>query len=58
MNTKGWALAMGLGAAVGAVGILMMSRSNPTRRLAAEAAQRVEGMAQKVSDKLTGEAYL
>ena len=44
---------MGLGAAVGAVGILMMSRSNPTRRLAAEAANKVEDAANKMTDKLT-----
>ncbi len=53
MNYKGLALSVGLGAAVGAVGILMMSRSNPTRRLAAEAANRVEDAANKVTDKLT-----
>ena len=53
MNYKGLAISMGLGAAVGAVGILMMSRSNPTRRLAAEAANKVEDAANKVTDKLT-----
>jgi len=53
MNYKGLALSMGLGAAVGAVGILMMSRSNPTRRLAAEAANKVEDAANKMTDKLT-----
>lgn len=53
MGAKGWAITMGLGAAAGAVGILMMSRSNPTRRLAAQAADKVEQAAWKVSDKLT-----
>ena len=53
MNAKGWAVTMGLGAAVGAVGILMMSRTNPTRRLAAQAANKVEDVAWKVSDRLT-----
>lgn len=52
MTVKGWALTMGLGAAAGAVGILMMSRSNPTRKLAAQAANKVEDAAWKVSDKL------
>lgn len=53
MTVKGLALTMGLGAAAGAVGILMMSRSNPTRKLAAQAANKVEDAAWKVSDKLT-----
>ena len=53
MGIKGWAVTMGLGAAAGAVGILMMSRTNPTRRLAAQAANKVEDVAWKVSDKLT-----
>ena len=53
MSVKGWALTMGLGAAAGAVGILMMSRSNPTRKLAAQAANKIEDAAWKVSDQLT-----
>lgn len=53
MGIKGWAVTMGLGATAGAVGILMMSRNNPTRRLAAQAANKVEDAAWKVSDKLT-----
>lgn len=53
MTAKGWALTMGIGAAAGAVGILMMSRTNPTRRLAAKAADKVEDVAWQVSDKLT-----
>lgn len=53
MSVKAWAVTMGLGAAAGAVGILMMSRSNPTRKLAAQAANKVEDAAWKVSDKLT-----
>lgn len=53
MTAKGWALTMGIGAAAGAVGILMMSRTNPTRQLAAKAANKMEDVAWKVSDKLT-----
>lgn len=53
MTVKGWAVTMGLGAAVGAVGILMMSKANPTRQLAAQTAEKVEDAAWKVSDKLT-----
>ena len=52
MSVKGWALTMGIGAAAGAVGILMMSRNNPTRKLAAQAASKVEDVASKVTDKI------
>lgn len=53
MSVKGWAVTMGVGAAAGAVGILMLSRTNPARRLAAQAANRVEDAAWKFSDKIT-----
>lgn len=53
MSVKGWALTMGIGAAAGAVAILMMPKTNPTRRLAAQAANKVEDAAWKVSDKLS-----
>lgn len=53
MTVKGWAVTMGIGAAAGAVGILMMSKTNPTRRLAAKAADKVEDTAWMVSDKLS-----
>ena len=55
MSLKGWAITAGLGAAAGAVAILMMPHTNPTRRLAAKAADKVEDVAWKVSDKLTRE---
>ena len=53
MSVKALAITMGVGAAAGAVGILMMSYSNPTRRLATQAACKVEEVASKVTDKLT-----
>lgn len=53
MDAKGLAVTMGLGAAAGAVGILMMARTNPTRKLAARAANKIEDAAWSVSDKLT-----
>lgn len=53
MAVKGWAITMGLGAAAGAVGILMMSRTNPARKIVAQAADKVEDTAWKISDKLT-----
>ena len=53
MKVTGWAITMGLGAAAGAVAIMMMPRTNPTRKLAAKAATKVEDAAGKMSDKLT-----
>ena len=53
MGIKGWAITMGIGAAAGAVAILMMPKNNPTRQLAAQAADKVEDAAWKISDKLT-----
>lgn len=52
MSVKGWAITAGLGAAAGAVAILMMPRNNPTRRLAAKAANKMEDVAWKLEDKL------
>ena len=53
MQVKGLAMTMGLGAAAGAVAVMMMPKNNPTRKLAAKAANKVEDIAWKVSDKLT-----
>ena len=53
MGVKGWAVTMGLGAAAGAIAVLMMPKTNPTRRLAAKAADKVEDAAWRISDKLT-----
>ena len=53
MNAKGWAITAGLGAAAGAVAVLMMPRNNPTRRLAAKAAGKMEDVAWRVSDTIS-----
>ena len=53
MSIKGWAVTAGIGAAAGAVAVLMMPRSNPTRKLAAKAANKMEDVAWKVSDTLS-----
>ena len=53
MSVKGLAVTMGVGLAAGAVGILMLSRTNPTRKLAAQAADKMEDVAWKMSNKLT-----
>lgn len=52
MQVKTWAITAGLGAAAGAVAILMMPRTNPARKLAAQAANKVEDAAWKMGDKL------
>ena len=52
MHMKGWAITMGIGAAAGAVGIMMLSKSNPARKLAIKAANKVEDAAWNISDKL------
>ena len=49
MTVKGWAITAGFGAAAGAVAILMMPRNNPARKLATQAANKVEDAAIKRS---------
>lgn len=53
MEIKTLAVTAGLGAAAGMVAVLMMPRNNPTRKLAAQAANKVEDLAWKVSDTLS-----
>ena len=52
MSVKGWAITAGISAAAGAVAILMMPYSNPTRKLAAKAANKMEDVAGKMEDKM------
>lgn len=52
MSVKGWAITAGISAAAGAVAILMMPRTNPTRRLAAKAANKMEDVAWKIEDRM------
>lgn len=52
MEMKTLAVTAGLGAAAGMVAVLMMPRNNPTRKLAAKAANKVEDIAWKVSDTI------
>ena len=52
MSFKGIALSMGLGAAIGAVAIMMPPRQCTARALANKAADKIEDTASKVSDKL------
>ena len=55
MQLKGLAITMGLGAAAGAVAILMMPKNNPTRKLASKAAMKVEDATMQLSNKLANE---
>jgi gas vesicle protein len=53
MQMKGWALTMGIGAAVGAVAVMMLPRQSTARKLVNKAADSVENAAQQVTNKLT-----
>ena len=53
MKMSGWAITMGLGAAAGAVAVMLMPRNNPARKLAAKTASKIEDAAWQVSDKFT-----
>ncbi len=53
MGIKGWAITAGLGAAAGAVAIMMMPQRSPARKLASKAACKVEDAAYKVSDAIS-----
>ena len=55
MQMKGWAITMGIGAAVGAVAVMMLPRQSTARKLVSKAAGKVEDAVQKVTDKVTGE---
>ena len=52
MKLTGWAITAGLGAAAGAVAIMMMPRQNPVRRLASKAANTAEDLAWKREEKM------
>ncbi len=53
MKLKGLAITMGIGAAAGAVAVMMMPKNSPGRKLAAKAANKVEDAAWKVTDKIS-----
>ena len=52
MPIKGWAIAMGLGAAVGAVAVTLLPKQSTARKLVDKTADVVEETAQQVSTKL------
>lgn len=51
MKLTGLAVTAGLSAVAGAVAVLAMPRNNPTRKLAAKAANKVEDIAWKLEDR-------
>lgn len=46
------AVTAGISAVAGAVAVLAMPRNNPTRKLAAKAANKMEDLAWKLEDKM------
>ena len=52
MKLTGWAITAGIGAAAGAVAVMMMPRTNPVRRLVSKAANKAEDLAWKMEDKM------
>lgn len=53
MKIKGWAITMGVGAAVGAVAVMMLPKQSTARRLVNKAACAVEDAAYNVGEKLS-----
>ena len=53
MKLKGWAITMGVGAAVGAVAVMMLPKQSTARRLVSKAANKVEDAAWLVGDTLS-----
>ena len=50
-----WHLAMGAGMAAGAVAVMMMPKNSAPRKLASQAAEKVEDAVCNVVDKMTAE---
>ena len=55
---KAWAISMGIGIAVGAVAVMMMPQSNPTRKLARKAACKVEDAAYRLGNAVSNKLDL
>ena len=53
MKMTGWAITMGVGAAVGAVAVMMLPKQSTARKLVNKAADAVEDAATAVTDKIT-----
>lgn len=55
---KVWPIALGMGAAAGAVAVMMMPRQSTARKLASRAADKVEDAVYNVVDKITSEVEM
>jgi len=53
MKIKGLAISMGVGAAVGAVAVMMLPKQSTARKLASKAAYAVEDAAMNVGNKIS-----
>ena len=53
MKLKGLVITMGVGAAVGAVAVMMLPKQSAARRLVNKAAVKVEDAAWKVGDRIS-----
>ena len=53
MKMTGWAVTMGIGAAVGAVAVMLLPKQSTARKLVNKAANAVEDAAQDVGNKLS-----
>lgn len=55
MKMTGWAITLGIGAAAGAVALMMTPKQSTARKLADKAACKVEGMVSEAADMLNKE---
>ena len=55
LQMKSWAVTLGLGAAAGAVAVMMLPKQSTTRRLVNKAAGKVEDAVHQVTNKVTRE---
>lgn len=53
MEMKGLAITLGIGAAAGAVAVMLLPKQCTARRMVDKAAEKVEDAAYMVSDKIT-----
>ena len=52
MKLKGWAITLGVGAAAGAVAVMMLPKQSAARKLVNKAAVKVDDAVQNVTDKI------
>lgn len=52
MKVKGWAITLGVGAAAGAVAVMMLPKQSAARKLVNKAAVKVDDAVQNVAEKI------